>query len=474
MEMRPKSEPAREYSGVPFGSYQLLEPIGKGGMAEVWRGKLIGAQAFERVVVIKRILPHLCGDPRFVEMFITEARLSARLHHPNIVQVFELGDVAGELFLVLEHVAGVDLLTLLRATAARGPLPLGLAAHVIHGVARALGFAYDVQGADGAPLRIVHRDVSPSNVMVGYDGQVKLLDFGVAKALGATSDERTRSGTLKGKIAYLAPEFIEGAPFDHRSDLFAAGVMLHELLTGRRLFKGDGDFETLRLIRDGVVAPPSRTNPAVPPALDAIAMKLLARDPAARYQHAGELVVDLGRALHDLRWGATETAAAVLESAPPREASAAGVTAAGGGWARLERARGATGAARRAPRRRIWPLVVAIAAAVALVGGAAWVVAQRGHKAERAAKSGGVRATAPVARTVPVPGIATLPVPATVSVSGTASTVAKSQTAKRAKASGARRSGKSAHSAADERRRTKAKRNGAPLNLDRGDVVDSF
>ncbi|HEX4461119.1 MAG TPA: serine/threonine-protein kinase, partial [Polyangia bacterium] len=197
-----------------FGRYQLLEPLTKGGMAEVWRAKLVGAESFERPMVIKRILPHLCDDPAFVRMFITEARLSAKLNHPNIVQVFELGDVDGELFMALELINGADLATLLNS--AMQALPLGLCALVAHEICRALSYAQSVTDEFGVPLAIVHRDVSPSNVMIGYDGQVRLLDFGIAKALGAATDHRSRTGSIKGKLSYMAPEVFDGAAFDHR------------------------------------------------------------------------------------------------------------------------------------------------------------------------------------------------------------------------------------------------------------------
>ncbi len=306
-----RREVTRE-SGRTFGRYQLLEPIAKGGMAEVWRAKLLGAESFERPMVIKRILPHLCDDPAFVRMFVAEARLSARLHHPNIVQVFELGDVDGELFMALEPIIGVDLVTLMRTV--EGPLPPGLAVQVAHDVCRALGYAHGVTGDAGEALSIVHRDVSPSNVMLGYDGQVRLCDFGIAKALGA-AEQRTRSGDLKGKLGYLAPEFVDGAAFDHRSDLFAVGVLLWEMLSGRRLFRAADDMQTLAAVRACVV--PKLSD--VPPELAAVTLRALERDPRERFQHADEMIAQLAPLLHDLRWGARETTAVLRELVPPEE-----------------------------------------------------------------------------------------------------------------------------------------------------------
>jgi serine/threonine protein kinase len=300
-------------SAVTFGRYRLLEPLTKGGMAEVWRAKLVGAASFERPMVIKRILPHLCDDPAFVRMFIAEARLSARLHHPNIVQVFELGNVDGELFMALEHIAGVDLHTLM--SAAERPLPPGLCALVAHEVARALAYAHAVSDDDGKPLAIVHRDVSPSNIMLGYDGQVRLCDFGIAKALGAASD-RSRSGRIKGKLSYLAPEVLDGSPFDHRADLFAVGVVMHELLTGRRLFRSDDELETMALVRACRVPLPSQSHAAVPLELERVVMQALSRSPAARPASAEELANALRPIVRGLQWGAPELTALLAELVP--------------------------------------------------------------------------------------------------------------------------------------------------------------
>jgi serine/threonine protein kinase len=205
-----------------LGRYQLVELIGRGGMAQVWRARIVGPAGFERPVVIKRILPHLAEDPEFAEMFIHEARMSARLSHPNVVQVFELGEFDGEYFIAMEYLRGHDLLRLVRAQMARGtPMDPGLAAAIMRDVCRALAYVHTLTDERGAPLGLVHRDISPSNVMVGFDGVVKLLDFGIAKALSA-SDQKTRTGVLKGKFSYMSPEQAEGSPLDHRSDLFSA------------------------------------------------------------------------------------------------------------------------------------------------------------------------------------------------------------------------------------------------------------
>jgi serine/threonine protein kinase len=264
--------------------------------------------------VVKRVLPHLVRDPAFVKMFIAEARLSARLTHANIVQVFELGETDGEYFLAMEYVRGKDLISLLRAYAGRPPLPIGFAAFCIREVCRALDYAHNLTDDLGRPLRLVHRDVSPSNVMISFDGGVKLLDFGIAKALAEANEHRTATGTLKGKFAYMAPEQVEGQLADHRADLFAAGIMLHEILSHKRLFKGESDLQTLSMVRAAQVAPPSANNPEVPPELDAICLKALAHNREDRYQTCGELAIALDDIVHRAKWGPERVAALMSDT----------------------------------------------------------------------------------------------------------------------------------------------------------------
>ncbi len=288
-------------------------------MAEVWKAKVHGAHDFERVVVLKRILPHLCRDPRFVEMFVSEARLSARLNHPNIVQVFDFGEVDGEYFLAMELIEGLTLSTVVERMLPARPIPVGLAVQVVRDIGLALNYAHALSDRDGMPLHIVHRDVSPSNVMLGLDGMVKLLDFGVAKAIDLTK-EQTRSGVIKGKTSYMAPEVVDGTVrADARTDLFAAGVVLHELLTGRRLFRGQDEFETIALVRACVVERPSHVRSGIPAALDEVCLKALSRQPEDRYQTGAELVAALAPFLHDLRWDTVQTATLVGELARKQE-----------------------------------------------------------------------------------------------------------------------------------------------------------
>jgi eukaryotic-like serine/threonine-protein kinase len=287
--------------GVTFGSYRLIEKLGDGGMAMVYRAVVQGPEGFERPVVIKRVLPELSRDQKFVDMFLSEAKLCARLHHPNIVQVHALGEVGGEYFLAMEYVDGMDLATALkRAHDLARPMPLGVACYIASELASALAYAHALTDAEGRPLEIVHRDVNPSNLMLTKQGSLKLLDFGIARAAAhaRVRSEKTRTGTLKGKISYMAPEQAEGVAIDRRADLFALGIVLYECLTLDRLFRGGDEFETLRLVREAKVFPPSSVRPDVDPDLDAVVMRLLQRSPDGRYADGDEVVAVLSPLVH--------------------------------------------------------------------------------------------------------------------------------------------------------------------------------
>jgi eukaryotic-like serine/threonine-protein kinase len=302
-----------------FGRYRLVEYLGHGGMAEVWKARMIGVAGFKRTVVVKRILPEYARDHEFVEMFLQEARLSARLSHPNIVQVYDLGQADGEYFMAMEYVRGPALLDVIRELLRRGTrLPIGFAVTVVRDVCRALGYAHALVDEEMHPLEIVHRDVSPSNVMLSNDGVVKLLDFGVAKAAGASNNEKTRSGVLKGKFSYMSPEQAEGKPLDHRSDLFASGVILHELLASRRLFKGENDLDTLNRVKTLEVRPPSQYNPDVTAELDAICLRALERDPEKRYQSGDAMANELDRVAAQLQWNTGSLGFLIRELFPTR------------------------------------------------------------------------------------------------------------------------------------------------------------
>jgi serine/threonine protein kinase len=295
---------------IPFGKYTLFERIGRGGMADVFKARIQGPAGFERTFVVKRILAHLSDDPSFTKMFIDEAKIAAKLTHPNIVQVFELGNVDGEYFMSMEYVRGHDLAETMRTLWARvGPPRPELVAYVGREMCRALAYAHEFTSDDGQVLGMIHRDVSPSNVMLSFDGAVKLLDFGIAKALGGDSmDESTKSGTLKGKFAYMAPEQTVSNEIDRRIDIFATGIVLHEILTGRRLFKGDNDMQTIERVRQCEVGPPSLHNPLCPPALDQIVLQALARDRDDRYQSSSEMADALDDVVYAARFQATHLA----------------------------------------------------------------------------------------------------------------------------------------------------------------------
>ena len=275
-----------------FGKYLLVERIGVGGMAEVFKAKIFGAEGFERLVAIKRILPHLVEDDDFVKMFIDEAKIAVRLQHPNIVTIHDLGKAEGTLYIAMEFVAGKDLRALYDYEKERaGRTPIGIACHVVMKMCEALHHAHFATGPRGEPLQVIHRDVSPQNVLLGFDGEVKVADFGLAKARGRMV--QTQAGVVKGKLAYMSPEQLRGEEIDHRVDVFGLGIVLFELLSGERLFLGPSDMETLRRVYEAKVPPMQPLNPEVPPELEAIVQRALAKERDERYQTALELHDDL-------------------------------------------------------------------------------------------------------------------------------------------------------------------------------------
>jgi eukaryotic-like serine/threonine-protein kinase len=275
-----------------LGRYQLMELLGVGGMAEVFKARSTGPGGFERTVVVKRILPAYGRDAGFLRMFVAEAKILGMLNHPNVVQVYDFGESNGTFFLVMEYVHGISLGGAISALSRAGRLmPPLVAARIAHEVCRALDYVHNLEDIEGTPLHVIHRDVTPSNIMFTTTGAVKLLDFGVAKY--RASQALSQQGTLKGKPAYLAPETLENGAIDHRGDLFSLGVVLHELLTLEHLFEGDHNAITYHRILRMPVPPPSRARPDVPKALDAIIMKALERDPENRYQTAHAMAADL-------------------------------------------------------------------------------------------------------------------------------------------------------------------------------------
>jgi len=275
-----------------FGRYTLTERLASGGMAEVFRAKIVSSHGFEKVVVIKRILPHLAADPAFVTMFIDEAKLMAQLTHPKIVQLLDFGDVAGQYFMALEYIDGNDALALLRSAAQKKVrVPVYLVVYVIAEILDALDYAHTVADMSGRPLRIVHRDISPSNIFIARHGEVKLGDFGIAHASDREAD--TQAGTLKGKYGYMSPEQVVGGALDGRSDLFAVGIVLAESFMGRRLFTAPNDLDVLLMVRDARIDRLDKYGHDVPPELAGIVRKALRRDVSQRYQTAAEFRDDL-------------------------------------------------------------------------------------------------------------------------------------------------------------------------------------
>lgn len=276
-----------------FGRYLLLDRIGSGGMAEVFRAVMPGAQGFRQTFVVKRILAERSRASDFVDMFVQEARIGSLLNHPNIVQVFDFGNVGGDYFLAMEYLRGRDVQALMRQLRRQNLMcPVPVAAFIAHEVAACLGYAHDLLGPEGKRLNIVHRDVSPSNIMCLRTGGVKLLDFGIAKAAGENT-ENTEQGLFKGKLAYVAPERIKNEPLDGRVDIFGLGVVLWEMLAGKRLFRGKSELETLNNVLEMPVPPPSIERPDVPASLDAVVMKALARNRNVRYPTGHAMAEDL-------------------------------------------------------------------------------------------------------------------------------------------------------------------------------------
>ena len=288
-----------------YGNYFLLERIGLGGMAEVFKAQQRGVEGFQKIVAIKRILPHCSNNPDFVRMFIDEAKVAAQLTHPNIAQIFDLGRVGDSYYIAMEYVNGWDLRSLLRKAGELGvTFPEEVAAFVVMRVAAALDHAHRKRGFDDRELKLVHRDISPQNVILAAEGAVKLVDFGIAKA--ASKAGHTHSGALKGKILYMSPEQAMGQPLDNRSDLYSLGLVLFELLTGQRCFMGESELAVLEKVRQGRIQDLQTLNPGVSKELAAIVSRALQKDVDHRYPSARFLERDLREALRQQGRAVTE------------------------------------------------------------------------------------------------------------------------------------------------------------------------
>ncbi len=287
-------------AGAPtrvIGRYALYGELASGGMATVHLGRLMGPVGFARTVAIKRLHPQFAKDPEFVSMFLDEARLAARIQHPNVCATLDVVATQGELFLVMEYLQGETLSRLIRGARTRAEsIPPNIIISIIAGSLYGLHAAHEAKTERGEPLNIVHRDISPQNILVNRDGVAKVLDFGVAKAAGRF--HTTREGNVKGKLPYMSPEQLRGQPIDRQTDVYAAAVCMWEALTLRKLFKGENEGAVLEQVLFGAVDPPSTFNPDVTPALDALVMRGIERDKTKRFATAKEMAQALERTLH--------------------------------------------------------------------------------------------------------------------------------------------------------------------------------
>ncbi len=276
--------------------YRVVEKLESGGMAEVFRAESEGLQGFKKQVAIKRVLPHLSEKKKFISMFLDEARLSAQLSHSNCVQVFDIGVGDSAYFIVMEFVEGANLKSVADAIRKQGKeFPVQAAVFIAHEICKGLAYAHELKDPQGMPMHIVHRDMSPPNVLITKFGEIKIVDFGLAKANSQL--EKSEPGIIKGKFSYLSPEAALGQEVDARTDIFAVGIILWELIAGQRLFLGETDFQTVKKVQQAVIPPLVPINKHVTPELERIVQKALARDPAQRYATARDLGKDLSRHL---------------------------------------------------------------------------------------------------------------------------------------------------------------------------------
>ena len=282
--------------GQTIGRYEFLVPIAEGGMASVWAARMKGTRGFQKTLAVKMMLATLSDNPQFEQMFLDEARIASRIHHPNVVEIFDLGEESEVLYIVMEFVDGEPLSTIFRTAQKKNGMPVGIAVRVIADAAAGLHAAHELKDDSDVLVGLVHRDVSPQNVLVTYDGNVKVVDFGVAKADGRES-EATSAGTVKGKAPYMSPEQALGKQIDRRTDIFALGIMLYQLTTGKHPFRGENDIITLHNIIERAAPPPSSIVPSYPRPLEAVVLKALEKSPGKRFQSGAELEAALDRVM---------------------------------------------------------------------------------------------------------------------------------------------------------------------------------
>jgi serine/threonine protein kinase/TolA-binding protein len=288
-----------ELQSTRFGKYLLLEKLAVGGMAQLYRAKITGIQGFEKLIAIKTILPHLTVENELLDSFIDEAKLAALLHHQNIVQIYDFGSMEGSYFIAMEFLFGKDLRHIFNKSRERRlPMSLELGLYVISRVCSGLDYAHTLQDFQGKPLSIIHRDISPQNIFVTYEGEVKIVDFGIAKA--ASQSTITQFGMIKGKIAYMSPEQASGHPIDHRSDIFSTGIILYEMVTGKRMFTGADTLQILAKVSRAEFESPEAACSSLSPKICRILSKCLMKDPDQRYQSCGEMLTDIEECLFEL------------------------------------------------------------------------------------------------------------------------------------------------------------------------------
>lgn len=289
-----------------LGAYEIVRKLARGGMAELFLARTTGPEGFAKLVVLKKILPNYAENPKFVRLFLDEAKLVAQMDHPHIAHVYDMGKAGNDYFFTMEYVHGQDVRAIWRRSAKlQKPVPVNVAVQIARNIAAALHYAHRRTRDDGTLLDIVHRDVSPSNILLSYDGAVKLVDFGVAKA--ATSSVKTRTGALKGKISYMSPEQAKGAAIDRRSDIFSLGIVLWEIVTGRRLYKAENDLATIQMIINSKPPLPSQVRSDCPTALDEIILRALNANVIDRYQSAEQMQLDLEALARKQSWDTTDS-----------------------------------------------------------------------------------------------------------------------------------------------------------------------
>ncbi len=282
-----------------FGKYLMLDKLAVGGMAELFRAMITGMQGFEKIIAIKKILPHLATEEELVNSFIAEAKLAALLHHQNIVQIYDFGSLDGSYFIAMEYLLGKDCKIINRqAKKHKKPLGVEYALYICSRICSGLNYAHNLKDFQGKPLNLIHRDISPPNILITYEGDVKIVDFGIAKA--ANQNTMTQMGMIKGKIAYMSPEQAGAKEIDKRSDIFSTGIILYELVTGEKMFTGD-TMQILTKVREGKYSLPEQTDEKIPSAVFDIINRALAQEPAKRYQSCSDMLADIEKCLADNR-----------------------------------------------------------------------------------------------------------------------------------------------------------------------------